>query len=203
MEAICTACGFKQEIEEIHGINVAEHPELKARVRDGSLFVWECPCCGQRNLAVFQTLYHDPARKLMIWLLPGGGRPPEAVEQAVKDLEGYTLRRVRDAGDLIEKVNIAEAGLDDTVMELCKYVAAMEMGGKDESALDARFRFLRMEGADNDLVLAFPSGNGMKAVNIGFNVYEDAGAILERNPGAAPGKGFACVDREWVNNFFR
>jgi len=203
MEAVCRNCGYKRSIEEIHGINVAENPELKARVRDGSLFVWECPCCGQRNLARFQTLYHDPARKLMIWLLPDGAEPPAAVAEAVKALEGYTLRQVSEPGALVEKVNIFEAGLDDAVMELCKYVTAMEMAQKNPEAADAQFRFVRLEGADNDLVLAFPMGGSMQAVNIGFNVYEDARAILARNPGAAPAEGFALVDREWVNNFFR
>ena len=203
MEAVCTNCGYKHAAEEIQGINVAENPELKARVRDGSLFVWECPCCGQRNLLRFQTLYHDPSRKLMIWLLPDGSRPPEAVAEAIKALHGYSLRRVCDPGALVEKVNIFEAGLDDAVMELCKYVTAMEMAQKNPEAADAQFRFVRIEGADNDIVLAFPMNGGMQAVNIGFNVYEDARAIMARNPGAAPSDGFATVDREWVNCFFR
>ena len=203
MEAVCTNCGSKHAAAEIQGINVAENPELKARVRDGSLFVWECPCCGQRNLLRFQTLYHDPSRKLMIWLLPDGSRPPEAVAEAIKALHGYTLRRVCDPGALVEKVNIFEAGLDDAVMELCKYVTAMEMAQKNPEAADAQFRFVRIEGADNDIVLAFPMNGSMQAVNIGFNVYEDARAIMARNPGAAPSDGFATVDREWVNCFFR
>lgn len=203
MEWVCRNCGYKRPAEEIHGINVEKNPELKEKVRDGSLFVWECPCCGQRNLAAFQTLYHDPARKLMIWL--STEEAPEAVEEAVKQLEGYTLRRVADAGALIEKVIIAEAGLDDAAMEMCKYVTALEMYKKnpDDAILDAPFRFMRMEGADNDILLAFPQGGNMQVVNIGFNVYEDARAILSRNPSAAPAPGFAEVDRKYVLNFFR
>ena len=203
MEWICRNCGYRRPAQEIHGINVEQDPSLKEKVRDGSLFVWECPCCGQRNLATFQTLYHDPAKKLMIWL--STEEAPAAVEDAVKQLEGYTLRRVADAGALIEKVNIAEAGLDDAVMEMCKYVTAMEMYKKDpdDAILDAPFRFMRMEGADNDILLAFPQGGSMKVVNIGFNVYEDARAILSRNPSAAPAPGFAEVDRKYILNFFR
>ena len=66
----CKNCNKQTEVELRQSINVALDPELKARVKDGSLFVWECPYCGQRNLALYQTLYHDPDAKLMVWLLP-------------------------------------------------------------------------------------------------------------------------------------
>ena len=54
--ASCSHCGKQTEVEIRQSINVALDPELKARVRDGSLFVWECPYCGHRNLARYQTL---------------------------------------------------------------------------------------------------------------------------------------------------
>lgn len=41
--AACPACGEKHGIEVWNRINVGENPELKAKVKDGSLFVWECP----------------------------------------------------------------------------------------------------------------------------------------------------------------
>ena len=49
--ASCSHCGKQTEVELRQSINVALDPELKARVKDGSLFVWECPYCGHRNLA--------------------------------------------------------------------------------------------------------------------------------------------------------
>ena len=84
MNATCTRCGESHEVLTFPSINVAQDPDLKARVRDGSLFVWECPYCGARNLLKYQTLYHDPAEKLMVWLLPGDQQPPRAVADAVK-----------------------------------------------------------------------------------------------------------------------
>jgi len=205
MEAACTNCGYKHSQDTVPLINVADNPSLKGKVADGSLFVWECPCCGRRNLLKYQTIYHDPSKRLMIWLLPEGEKAPGAVEEAVKQLDDYTLRVVQDPGALIEKVKIAEAGLDDVAMEMCKYVTAMEMYGKnpDKEILDTTFRFMRLDGADNDILLAFPLGGNMQVVNIGFNVYEDAFAILSRNPAAAPGRGFANIDRNYILNFFR
>ena len=199
----CKNCNKQTEIELRQSINVALDPELKARVKDGSLFVWECPYCGQRNLALYQTLYHDPDAKLMVWLLPGQAQPPQAVADAVKELEGYTLRIVREVGDLIEKVNLHDAGLDDTVLEMCKWVMRRELADKNPDAADAKLRFLRMEGADNELVMAFPLNGQMQVINVGFNVYEDARGILMRNPSVKPDDGFAQVDAAWIEQFFR
>jgi len=199
----CKKCQQQTEVEIRQSINVALDPELKARVKDGSLFVWECPYCGQRNLALYQTLYHDPDAKLMVWLLPGEAQPPQQVADAVKELEGYTLRIVREVGDLIEKVNIHDAALDDTVLEMCKWVTRRELAEKNPEAADAKLRFLRMEGADNELVMAFPLNGQMQVVNVGFNVYEDARGILLRNPSVKPAEGFAQVDADWIDQFFR
>ena len=201
--ANCNHCHQPTEIDVRQSINVALDPELKARVRDGSLFVWECPYCGHRNLAVYQTLYHDPDTKLMVWLLPGMAQPPMQVADAVKQLDGYTLRLVREVGDLVEKVNLHDAGLDDTVMEMCKWVTRRELAQKNPEALNAKLRFLRMEGADNELVMAFPLNGQMQMVNIGFNVYEDARGILARNPSVKPAEGFAEIDAAWIDQFFR
>ena len=201
--ASCKHCQKPTEIDVRQSINVALDPELKARVKDGSLFVWECPYCGHRNLALYQTLYHDPDAKLMVWLLPGDAQPPQQVAEAVKQLEGYTLRIVREVGDLIEKVNLHDAGLDDTVLEMCKWVTRRELADKNPEALNAKLRFLRTEGADNELVMAFPLIGQMQVVNIGFNVYEDARGILQRNPSVKPAEGFAQIDADWIEQFFR
>lgn len=210
--ATCSGCGERNGIEVWSRINVGENPELKAKVRDGSLFVWECPHCGKANLARYQTLYHDPDSHLMVWVMPDGilsedrekalESQMEAVSQA---LDGYTLRRVPDTGSLIEKVNIFDAGLDDCVIEMCKYITKMEMVQKSGSKdiLSARFKFYRIDGADNDIEFYYPAEGQMQGLKIGFNVYEDCAGILRRNPSVKPGAGFARVDLDWVTRFFR
>ena len=200
---VCSHCGASHQIQTYPSINTAQEPDLKARVLDGSLFVWECPYCGVRNLVKYETLYHDPEAKLMVWLLPEGKVPPKAVEEAVKELEGYTLRRVGEVGDLVEKVKIHQAGLDDWTMELCKWVTRQELSAKNPGMAAAQLRFHRLEGADHSLVFVFPLHGSMNEVSVGFNVYEDASGILRRNPQAAVESGFAVVDAERVLQFFR
>ncbi|MGN1232605.1 MAG: CpXC domain-containing protein [Candidatus Cryptobacteroides sp.] len=214
----CSACGNENIIDIYQTINVRENPELKVKVKDGSVFLWQCPHCGQLNLAVFQTLYHDPDERLMILLLPEGSIPEadrEIIEKKMAviaeqlvsegaDMEGYVLRIVPDVGSLIEKVNIHDAGLDDVVMEMCKYITKMELSGKESdkdkvaAIMDSNFKFYKMSGPDNDITLSYPLDGQLQGVVIGFNVYEDCRGILQRNPSIRPEKGFAKVNAEWL-----
>ena len=207
--APCSKCGQQTKVTVYKSINISENPELKEKVKDGSLFLWECPHCGQVNLAKYETLYHDPAAKLMVWLLPAGEiseTQMQAITMHTKAMGGYTLRRVNDMGSLMEKVLIAEAGLDDVVLEMCKYVTKLEMLQKSvgaeqkEEFLAATFHFYRSEGEDDARVLTFMYGLGgqMLGVNIGWNVYQDCAGILERNPQIRPAEGFARIDAAWL-----
>jgi DNA-directed RNA polymerase subunit M/transcription elongation factor TFIIS len=203
----CTKCGNEQKINIYQRINVAANPELKEKVKNGSLFIWECPKCGKINLAKYSILYHDPQEKLMIWLLPKG----ESVDKQIKIADGqtdlleeYTLRKVNDISSLIEKVNIADAGLDDIVMEMCKYVTKMEIGEKEPdklkkgNILDTEFRFYKMNGPDNEIAFSFATEGQLQGLNIGFNVYEDCRRILQRNPSIRPEPGFVKIDAAWL-----
>ena len=209
--APCSKCGQQQTVTIYKSINISENPEFKDKVRDGSLFLWECPHCGQVNLAKYETLYHDPSAKLMVWLIPSGEiseTQMQAITMHTKAMGGYTLRRVNDMGSLMEKVLVAEAGLDDVVLEMCKYVTKLEMlqksvGAEQEDEFMASvFHFYKSEGEGDDRILTFMYGmdGQMLGVNIGWNVYQDCAAILERNPKIKPADGFAKIDAEWLGS---
>lgn len=207
----CTRCGAENKISVYSVINIGERPELKSTVLDGSAFVWTCPHCGTQNLIQYQTLYHDPAGKLMIWLTRGSEELEEQVRGAYSKLEGlddYILRFVDDAGSLIEKVKIFDAGLDDRTMEMAKYVTKLELCEAQKERTDdimaAGFKFLQMSGPDNEITLAYPLDGGMQMAAVGFNVYEDCRGIIKRNPEiSAQEDGFARIDSNWVARYFR
>jgi hypothetical protein len=220
--ATCNACGHVQKVKVFGSINVAEDFGLKSKVKDGSLFAWQCPQCGRWNLLKYMTLYHDPESRLMVWLVPEGAMDMEQEalvekkmtylteegEDGKSSLEGYVLRKVGEVGDLIEKVNIHDAGLDDVVIEMCKYFAKMELGEKlseeDRNKLyEAPFKFYRMEGPDNDLTFSYPMDGQMQGAQIGFKVYEDCSGIVSRNPKVVPHGGFVVVDASWIAKFFK
>lgn len=214
-EASCTKCGAKDNITIYRSINVSENPELKDKVKDGSLFLWKCPSCGQVNLAKFETLYHDPDKKLMIWLLPDGIDISEAQMNSIslhaKAIGNYTLRLVSDTGSLMEKVLVADAGLDDAVIEICKYVTKMEIMAKTPDKEMAgniassvfHFYSVQGEGPDRTITLMYPSEGRMTGVSIGYNVYEDCLGIMQRNPAMKPGEGFERIDSAWLESHIR
>ena len=203
--APCSKCGQQHKVLVYRSINVSENPELKAKVRDGSLFLWECPHCGQMNLAKYETLYHDPSVKLMVWLMPEGEiseSQMHAITMHTKAMGGYTLRRVKDMGSLMEKVLIRDAELDDVVLEMCKYVTKLEMVQKivDQEKKDAFmasvFHFYK---ADDEIITFMYGQDGqMMGVNVGMNVYQDCSGILERNPQMKAAEGFEKIDAEWL-----
>lgn len=200
-KAVCSKCGKEHVVKIYKSINVAQDPELKEKVLDGSLFLWECPDCGASNLVAYDSLYHDPEAKLMIWMLPFGepeGAEKTAIMNQAKAMGDYHLRIVANAGDLMEKLIIFEAGFDDHCIELVKYVAGKEM--PDVSNL----HFYRLQ--DDTMVFSGlkqspddPNGT-MGGFGIGINVYEDCQGIIARNPDIAKEDGFMKVDAAWVNS---
>lgn len=217
---VCSKCGRTTEITVYKSINTADDPSLKEKVRNGSLFLWECPRCGTVNLARHETLYHDPEKKLMLWLVPDGTISPtqmQAITNHTRAMGGYTLRLVRDMGELMEKVLIFDAGLDDAVLELCKWVTKREMTsdvGKETKLEDrqrneeisaAAFHFYRIEGEgeSRSIILSYATGGQMTGLKVGWNVYEDCAGILSRNPSVRPGEGFVRVDTDWVESIMK
>lgn len=217
---VCSKCGQTTEITVYKSINTADNPELKEKVKNGALFLWECPHCGTVNLARYETLYHDPQKKLMLWLVPDGKiseTQMQAITNHTKAMGGYTLRLVRDMGELMEKVLIFDAGLDDVVIELCKWVTKREMTSTSdkETKLEekqnndeisaATFHFYKIEGEGDGrlIILSYASKGQMVGLKIGWNVYEDCEGIIERNPAVRPGEGFVRVDAKWIESIVR
>ena len=171
-------------------INVREHPELKASVISGELFLQTCPQCGRRHLVTWPLVYLDPDEMVLVML---SDKP-----MSLADTGGYTARLVSRVGDLIEKVKIFDAGLDDKAIEMCKYVT------KQEAGKEMDLKFLRLDGADNELVFTYPAAGQMEMLGVGFNVYEDCRGIIARNPAVAErAKGLAVIDEAWVSSLLR
>jgi len=193
--AICHKCGGQHNVTIYKSINTALDPDIKAAVLDGSLFLWECPHCGTQNLMAYECLYHDPEAKLMIWMLPQGmseGPEKDAIMNQVRAMGEYTLRVVANAGDLMEKVLVFDAGLDDRCIELVKYIAAKEEGMDGVTNL----HFYRMQ--DDVMVFSGVKGGQMQGFGFGLNVYQDCEGIISRNPELSQSTGFEKIDLEWV-----
>lgn len=186
---ICSKCGRELSPNIPQTVNTSTNPELKEEVSNGKLFICECPECGTVNLVQPESfVYHDPEQKILIVL-------SSALLQS-DGLEGYVCRQVKDVGSLMEKVRILEAGLDDIVMELCKYVTAQELNK------DVELKFYKMDGPDSDITLTYPENGQMQMVSIGANVYSDCQGIVSRNAILKEkATGLVRVDAAWLSQF--
>ena len=175
----CSRCGAEHSVSVPQSVNVATDPDLKEKVRSGELFTWACPHCGASNLLSVPFL--SPA--------PLGA---EGLQ------EGYTGRQVRTVGDLVEKIKIFDADLDDITIEMCKFVTCQEL------KKDVSLRFAGLNGADGEMTFTYPQDGQMELVAVGFNVYEDCAGILRRNPQIRESvQGLACIDQAWLSRYFR
>ena len=187
--AVCRSCGHLEEIPVRTSVNISDSPELKQAVLSGELFVWKCPECGASNLMKFPFLYHDPENRLILVLT-------DAPVNAEALPEAYTGRLVGTAGELIEKVKIFDAGFDDTVIELCKFVTCNELGRKVD------LRFVRRDDSEGVLLFTYPENREMQLLSVGLNVYEDCLAIERRNPAIGESAcGLVRVDSAWLADF--
>ena len=187
----CPTCGTAFDVQRHDLVNVKENPELKASVLNGDIFLQECPRCGRRHLIGGPLVYLDPDEGVLVML---SDKP-----LTLADTGGYTARLVSRAGDLVEKVKIFDAGLDDRAIEMCKYVTKQEAG---KPGMD--LKFLRLDGADNELVFTYPAAGQMELLAVGFNVYEDCRGIIARNPHVAErARGLAVIDEAWVASLLR
>ena len=184
----CARCGREYSAPVYTFIDAVAAPALAEAVMDGSLFVRECPSCGCRELISTPVVYRDASCLVCL----------SDRDLSAEGLEGVSGRLVSDVGSLIEKVKIFHAGLDDMAMELCKFVTLQELG--KEVAL----KFVRTEGADNELIFTYPENGQMQMLAVGFNVYEDCRGIISRNPEmSASAVGLARIDSSWVERFIR
>ena len=129
METIkCPNCAREAEFKTWSSLNVTLDPLEKKRLISRELFQFKCPGCSTVTDIVYPMLYHDMTGHQMIFLIPdapdGTPQPPprgfEASVLAAMAAEGYRFRIVGSQNDLVEKILIFDAGLEDGPMEMVK-----------------------------------------------------------------------------------
>ena len=141
----CPGCGNEQPFVLWQSLNVTLDPEKKQELLEGRLTRFTCGKCGQPTEVVYRLLYHDMERRLMVWLVPPDPAGPPAEEP--EDLPGplgqdvggpYTFRRVASRNELVEKVHVVDAGLDDGLIEILKLMILADAPAdvrRDETAV--------------------------------------------------------------------
>lgn len=128
MSIQCPVCQHPSSQPLEMAINTRTTPELKQKLLDGTLLMFECENCGAKRRITTQVLYHDPDKKLLFFVAPNYNRDKESIQEQLTELlqsfpvslENYEMRIMIDPADLMEKVHIFDAGHHDTEIELVK-----------------------------------------------------------------------------------
>ena len=127
----CPSCHHEGDFELWDSINTALDPEMKEKVLNKSIFLYTCPSCGETFRLNYPTLYHQMEDLIMIYLVSESEveKTYEMFygENALFDFrtEKYLSRIVTSPNQLVEKIQIFDAGKDDRIMELVKLLATM------------------------------------------------------------------------------
>ncbi|MGT2895460.1 CpXC domain-containing protein [Streptococcus entericus] len=135
----CPVCKHQSGFTTYQSINATLEPKLKQQLIDRELFKFYCLNCGEQRVVCYETLYHDMENRLMLYYIPAVVNREQEVARIeemfsqIKQVEGdryfnsldsYNFRIVSDMESFIEKVQIFDAGYDDRVVELMKFVLA-------------------------------------------------------------------------------
>lgn len=150
---ICPKCGHEQEIMVYPSINAGLDSDIADKLMRNQLFTFTCDKCGESTPLIFNCLYHDMERGLMVWLMPQSkssaqeeqlNEMNETVQQMqmlgiIDSGQKYRYRVVRTVNELKEKILIAHENLDDRIIELLKVAylvqVAENIGGKTVSEM--------------------------------------------------------------------
>lgn len=132
-EITCPQCGKTSQFKVWDSISTQEDEHIKDAVQSLEAFTLNCPHCGYNHLISYNFLYHDMDGAVMIYHAAdekGEETAQQAFKQAMAVLHGaahYMCRIVHSFAELLEKLRISDAGLDDRIIELLKLLAERQV----------------------------------------------------------------------------
>ncbi len=122
----CPYCNTEQKHDLYPIVDLVENPSLKLGLLTDSLFSVRCNECNNQFAVMHEMLVIDKETSFAILLAPDSNLTE--VEKPSEEIGQYeTLRLVHTSDELKEKILLADAGLDDKTIELCKMYLLMKM----------------------------------------------------------------------------
>ncbi len=153
----CPKCGAEHTATLYDAVNVAENPDLRMRLMKNELNMVTCPGCGFQFRVDKNLVYSDPARKLLIFLVPTQEADYERGEEQfvamLSDLSGLlpddmnapAVHLVFSRVELVERIFLVEAELDERLIEYIKYT----LYTRNASQVDPRQKALLFNATDS------------------------------------------------------
>ena len=199
----CPSCHYEGNFELWDSINTALDPEMKEKVLNQSIFLYTCPNCGETFRLNYPTLYHQMEDLIMIYLVLESEVEKTCEifceKNALADFhtEKYLNRVVTSPNQLVEKIQIFDAGKDDRIMELVKLLATDSILKNDPDKEFDELRFAVDDDGTNILVIINKS-EITGAVDID-NMYEFASSHCDDFKDLRDDED-VVINREWILN---
>jgi hypothetical protein len=182
---LCCSCGYEFKATLWDALNVTENKKLKPQLLNGDINVIKCKKCNKRSYIEKDVLYHDMDKKLWVQMFPQADRSKWheleeeqqiQVKKRVKS-DTYHFRMAFGREELLEKIRIFDANLDDRAIELLK-VKVVEEDKTLKDAADLKILFSRCvpEDAEIQYHVTSQENNISQTVVVSYDHYEE---ILE------------------------
>jgi hypothetical protein len=137
-------CEHEFESEVPDSVDLAEQPQARQAILEGDFQAIQCPGCGKTLKPEFPALVREPGWS--VFFVPEldrvayyRGKLPYPVGEVDRVAIGYD--------ELVEKLRIREAGLDDRLVEVLKYYLLQKVLEHYEGETDVRLLFIGPEPA--------------------------------------------------------
>jgi CpXC protein len=200
----CPKCKNQQSFTMWESLNSNLDPDKKKQLLSGALTRFACTRCQASCDVAYPMLYHDMEHRLMVYYTARtkdpqmGGLPFGAM------LQGYTLRLVTERHELLEKILLLDARLNDRAMELFKVSVRSQM--EEAEAGELVFAGLGQTPQRQALVnFNNYAKQGVNPVSVARESYDDfaqgVAELLENEP--LPAGKWSHVNREYAENLIR
>lgn len=168
----CPKCETEFDFKLYKNIVATEDNGLAGRVRDGSLFQAYCPKCSQKINVDHSFIYHNTDDSFLIHYCSGEDEikaavksltdPADAEKPVINELarRRSIIRLVNSREQLLEKMCIYDAGMDDRAIEILKHFVAGSYlrDNPDQKISNIFFNVVKKDGEDVE--------NGRKILSI-------------------------------------
>ncbi len=131
---LCPKCEASLSAELYDSINVGDAPALRDQLMANELNAVTCPHCDFVFRVDKQLLYNDPTRRFMVFWFPGSEAQYQsnkeefitsmtALNQTLPDdFDPPGIHLVFSRTELVERIFLLEAGLNERIIEYVKYM---------------------------------------------------------------------------------
>lgn len=153
----CPKCGLTQPVELHESVNVQVNPQLRDELLGNRLNLVVCTNCKATFRVDKSLLYNDPAHQIMIYLIPlkesdydqGERLFAESLQRLngalPKDFVTPGVSLVFNRFELVERIFLVEAGLNERIIEYIKYLIYT----KNLTQMDPRRKNLLFDAQDS------------------------------------------------------